>query len=114
VQVVVHRCLKPTIQSAPEEDYFGSIDQSDNPCLIDDAHIDENGIGDSSLPPSTNQLAILCVPARFVPTDLISMLNPYHDHIESVRLLRHFDDPRQFIAYLCIDTEVEMTLDSEV
>lgn len=103
----VYRCLsKRSSQIAPEIDCFGSIDQNDEPCLFDDVHSHEDVLNGSSVLPSSKFLAFLCVPARFVPTDLISMLAPYHEHIKSVQLFRHCDDPRQFVAFLHIDSQV--------
>lgn len=45
-------------------------------------------------------LAMLCVPARFVPTDLLEMLTPLHGVTKAIRLLRHCDDPTQFMAIM--------------
>jgi len=50
-------------------------------------------------------VAVLCVPARFVPTDLLSILAPFHDHTEAVRFLRHCDDPRQFMALVALNSK---------
>lgn len=102
----MYRRMKPTAQKEPEMDFFGSIDQNDEPCLFDHIPDEVDLAASEPVAPSSQLLAILCIPARFVPTDLIDMLSPYHDYIQSVRLFRHFDDPRQFIALLYIDSEV--------
>ena len=39
-------------------------------------------------------LAMLDVPSRFVPTDVIELLAPFHESIRAIRLLRHCEPPR--------------------
>ena len=51
-----------------------------------------------------SMVAMLCIPARFVPTDLITILGPFRSHILAVRLVRHCDDPRQFVALIALDS----------
>lgn len=58
------------------------------------------------LPPSRQRIvALLCMPARFVPTDLIALLAPFHEQIAALRLLRHCDAPRQFAAVMEMHTQ---------
>jgi hypothetical protein len=45
-------------------------------------------------------VAVLCVPAHFVPSDFLSATITIHDQIKAARLLRHCDDPKQFIILI--------------
>ena len=68
---------------------------------------ENSAVGCESLDPSEKKISIvamLCIPARFVPTDLITILGPFRSHILAVRLVRHCDDPRQFVALIALDS----------
>ena len=82
-------------RQGPDEGYD---DNEDQPCL--------DHSGESPLPGTVKSrvVAIMCVPARYVPTDLICVLKPFHAYTRALRLLRHCDDPRQFIALVFLDS----------
>jgi len=94
---------RPTSPRGDADTDFDGVDDPfdrDMPCLVEA----EGGAAASSPALPGRVVAVLCVPARFVPTDLLLLLAPFQDHIEAVRLLRHCDDPAQFIALVELAT----------
>ena len=123
-EVYVYARLKPTTGGDGARASGGmsalDLDTTDAPCLeaAVPAASDPDGGGEgggsgvgangtSKALPKGRQpvVAMLCVPARFVPTDLITFLSPLHAHIRAVRLVRHCDAPRQFAALIDLDTQ---------
>jgi hypothetical protein len=103
LKILVMRSLSRPL-AAEEADADEDLDA---PCLIDDAPAPELPTGRSRL------LAMMCVPARFVPTDVIVLLGSYHNHLRAMRLVRHYDDPRQFVALIEMDSQVSACVNVE-
>ena len=101
-----------TLVPAPRPEVCDSSDilgETEVACLVDavapskESHVMTSSSSPQSAP--SRVVAVLCVPARFVPTDLLSILAPFHDNTQAVRLLRHCDDPRQFMALVALNSK---------
>ena len=80
-----HSPLPPPSEAAPK------------PCAPSPAAASEHHDPSSSLNSNSRRshvLAMLGVPSRFVPTDVIELLAPFHSSIRAIRLLRHCEPPR--------------------